>query len=101
MTSTTKVEQVPLIRVFLSSPSDVADERHLARVLLGMQLPYDPHLRGKVAFTVKSWDNPAAPIPMSAKLTPQKAVDHGLPRPSECNIVVVILVVTDGDTAAG
>jgi hypothetical protein len=53
------------IRVFLSAPSDVADERNLARDLLCMKLPYDPHLRGKVAFTVESWDNPAAPMALS------------------------------------
>ena len=43
------------IRVFLSSPGDVADERALARRLLKEELPYDPFLRGRVAFDVVSW----------------------------------------------
>src|SRR3954451_12838321 len=79
------------LRVFLSSPGDVADERGLARHLLKDELPYDPFLRGRVTFDVVSWDDPAAPAPMLAPLTPQKAVNQGLPKPSACDIVVVIL----------
>ena len=47
------------IRVFLSSPGDVADERALARRLLKEELPYDPLLRGRVTLEVVSWDDPA------------------------------------------
>jgi hypothetical protein len=47
------------LRVFLSSPGDVADERGLARRLLKDELPYDPFLRGRVTFDVVSWDGSA------------------------------------------
>jgi hypothetical protein len=62
------------LRVFLASPGDVADERALVRHLLNEELPYDPFLRGHVTFDVVSWDDPAAPTPMTARLTPQEAL---------------------------
>ena len=84
--------QIQPIRVFLSSPGDVADERALARRLLKDELPSDPLLlRGSVAFDVVSWDDPAAPIPMDAAITPQEAVNRFGPKPSECDVVIVIL----------
>jgi hypothetical protein len=51
------------LRIFLSSPGDVTDERSLARHLLKDELPYDPFLRGRFTFEVVSWDDPAARIP--------------------------------------
>jgi formylglycine-generating enzyme required for sulfatase activity len=79
------------LRVFISSPGDVADERHLALDLLKNELPYDPFLRGKITLDPVSWDDPAAPIPMVATLTPQEAVNHFGWRPSECDILIVVL----------
>jgi HEAT repeat protein len=81
----------PPIRVFLSSPGDVADERALARRLLKDELPYDPLLRGQVLFEVVSWDDPVGKMPMPADLAPQEAVNRFGPKPSECDIVVVVL----------
>jgi hypothetical protein len=80
-----------LFRVFLSSPLDVSEERQLARRVIRDELPVDPFLRGQVALDIVSWDDPFAPPPMLASLTPQEAVDRGLPRPSECDFVVVVL----------
>jgi hypothetical protein len=80
-----------LFRIFLSSPGDVSEERQLARKVIKEELPVDPFLRGRVALDVVSWDDPGAPVPMLAHLTPQEAVDRGLPKPSECDFVVVIL----------
>lgn len=37
------------------------------------------------------WDDPNAPVAMPATLTPQDAVNRGLPKPSQCDVVVVIL----------
>jgi AAA ATPase domain len=79
------------IRVFLSSPGDVAYERGLARDLLKDELPFDPLLLRGFAFDVVSWDDPAAPIPMDARITPQQAVNRFGPKPSECDVVIVIL----------
>ena len=79
------------IRVFLSSPGDVSEERLLARKVIKKELPYDPFLRDRVTLEIVSWDDPSSPTPMLASLTPQEAVDRGLPKPSECDFVVVIL----------
>ena len=61
------------------------------RELLDRELEQDPSFRGKVSFEVVSWDDPAAPVPMTAQLTPQQAVDRFRSKPSACDVVVVIL----------
>jgi NB-ARC domain/Domain of unknown function (DUF4062) len=78
-------------RVFLSSPGDVSEEREHARKIIKDELPYDPFIRGQATLDIVSWDDPASRTPMLANLTPQEAVDRGLPKPSECDFVVVIL----------
>jgi hypothetical protein len=80
-----------VLRVFLSSPGDVAEERAVARRLLKDELPYDPFLRGRVAFEVVSWDDPSARTPMLANITPQEGVNKFGPEPAQCDIVIVIL----------
>ncbi len=82
-------ETIPFIRIFVSSPGDVNDERQIALEVIE-QLPYRPTFREKVAFRVIAWDKPGAGTPMRATLTPQDAINKGLPRPSECDIVVVL-----------
>ena len=77
------------LRIFLASPGDVADERALALKVLE-QLPYDPLLRGKIVVETVAWDKPGAGTPLLATLTPQEAIKQGLPKPSECDIVIVI-----------
>src|SRR4051812_31176957 len=79
------------LRVFLASPGDVGDERALVRHLLKDELPYDPFLRGRVTFDVVSWDDPTTPIALPARLRPQEAIIRFGTRPSECDIVVVVL----------
>ena len=81
--------EIRLIRIFLSSPGDVADERALALKAID-QLPYDPFLRSRVAIEVVAWEKPGAGTPMLATMTPQEAINQGKPKPSECDIVVVI-----------
>jgi Domain of unknown function (DUF4062) len=78
------------LRVFLSSPSDVAAERAIARSILG-RLPYDPFLRGRITIEIVAWDGPVGSVPMTVTVTPQEAINRGLARPSECDIVIVIL----------
>ncbi|MGW6928871.1 nSTAND1 domain-containing NTPase [Lentzea sp. NPDC054927] len=77
------------IRVFLSSPGDVADERAIALEVLD-RLPYEPALRGRVAIEVVAWDKPGAGAPILATGTPQASIDSGLPRPRDCDVVVVL-----------
>jgi len=78
------------LRIFLASPGDVAEERQLALQVLE-QLPYDPLLRGQVTLEAVAWDKPGAGAPLLATMTPQEAIAQGLPKPSECDIVIVIL----------
>jgi MinD-like ATPase involved in chromosome partitioning or flagellar assembly len=79
------------LRVFLSGPGDVAEERSLCRLLLKDELPYDPFLRGRVSFDVVSWDDPVVPLQMPFNSFPQEAVNRFGPKPSQCDIVVVVL----------
>jgi hypothetical protein len=67
-------KQLRHVRVFVSSALDVAYERQLIRQVVE-ELIAEPFLRDRVTLTIASWDNPAAPMP----------------KPSECDIVVVIL----------
>ncbi len=78
------------IRVFLSSPGDVSDERRLAMKAI-RRLQNDPIYKERVTLEVVAWDKPDDSTPMLASMTPQEAINQGLARPSECDIVVVIL----------
>ena len=82
-------KSVPLLRVFLSSPGDVSEERALAKRTLH-ELSAQSLLRGRVAFEVVAWDEPSL-VPMSASLTPQEAVNRGIYSPAECDVVIFIL----------
>jgi hypothetical protein len=77
-------------RIFVSSPRDVADERGTAHEIL-RNLPEEPAWQGKIAIQVVRWDNPNSPTPMYANFTPQEAVNLHLPKPSECDLVVLLL----------
>jgi hypothetical protein len=82
--------RLPLaVRVFLASPGDVVDERAQALKTLD-DLQYNPLLRGKITVETVAWDKPGAGTPMLANKTPQEAIAEGLPKPSECDIVIVI-----------
>ncbi len=78
------------LRVFLASPGDVTDERGLAVRVLG-NLPSDPLLRGKITVEAVAWDHPGTKTPFLAGMSAQDAVIHSLGKPSECDIMVVIL----------
>jgi hypothetical protein len=68
-------EHMPFVRIFVSSPGDVNDERKIALEVIE-QLPYRPTFREKVAFRVIAWDKPGAGTPMRATLTPQDAISR-------------------------
>lgn len=82
-------EQVPLLHVFLFSPGDVNEERKAVLEVLD-RLPNRPAYRERVQFRVIAWDKPGADTPMLATMSPQEAIDAGLPRPSECDSVITI-----------
>lgn len=77
------------LRVFISSPGDVWKERQIARTVVE-RLGKDPAFRNHLKLDPILWDDPEAPAPMLANLTPQECVNRGLVRPSDCDIVVTI-----------
>ena len=77
------------IRLFLSSPRDVSDERAVVLEVVE-RLRYDPFISQVADLRVASWDNPAAPVPLLASEHPQYSIDAMLERPSQCDIVVAI-----------
>ena len=77
------------LRVFLSSPGDVTDERNLARQVL-RKLEKERTFKGQIDLEEISWDDPDQAHPLDAHLTPQKAIDRSLAAPSACDIVVVV-----------
>ena len=78
------------VQIFLSSPGDVADERGLARQVL-QSLPKEVSFAGKIHIDEISWDDPGNPVALDARFTPQEAINRKRPKPSECDVVVVIL----------
>ncbi|MDG4601318.1 MAG: SUMF1/EgtB/PvdO family nonheme iron enzyme [Defluviicoccus sp.] len=87
----TQRPNVPLVRIFLSSPGDVAEERAFAREFIKNELPYRPGFLGQIAIELIAWDDPAARIPMLATETAQESVNAARPRPATCDIVIVLL----------
>lgn len=81
--------QIPYLNVFLSSPSDVAEERAIARKIM-KRLPNRPMFRGRVALNIIAWDDLDSTTAMEASLHPQAAINKGLPTPAESDIVIVI-----------
>lgn len=79
-----------ILRVFISSPGDVAEERRLAREVME-KLERGHLLRGKVRFDIVAWDDGHAAVPMDARETPQDSVTRYIGRPSDCDLTLVIL----------
>ncbi len=77
-------------RIFLASPGDVRDERELARAVIE-QIRAERAFRGRVDLECVAWDQSGAEVAMEAGLTPQEAIKRGLPKPSQCDLVIVIL----------
>src|SRR5437588_786952 len=77
------------IRVFISSPGDVPEERLIAAQVLD-DLPRDPLLKGKITIEAVAWDQAGSAAPMLATMTPQEAINQGMPLPADCYLVIVI-----------
>ncbi len=78
------------LRVFLSSPGDVAEERRIAREVIDA-VARQPLLKGRVSFEVITYDDPDSPAPMSATETPQSSVNRYSGRPSDCDLTIALL----------
>ena len=78
------------LRIFISSPGDVGDERSAAREIIE-SLPRDPAYRGKITSEAIAYDDPDAPSPMPAGVTPQLGVNFYKGPASACDLTIVIL----------
>jgi hypothetical protein len=79
---------VQVLRIFLSSPGDVVEERQCAREAIA-ELQREPQFAAAKLEAI-SWDDPQGRTPLVAQLDPQTAVERGLPKPSQCDAVVGI-----------
>lgn len=86
---TSGLHYIPYLRIFLSSPSDVNEERKVALDVIRW-LQNRPVFRDHVAFRVIAWDELETATPLRATMTPQEALNEGLPLPAECDIVLVL-----------
>jgi hypothetical protein len=89
MQSGHRMAEVQLFRVFLSSSTDVFEERALAMQTLD-HLSRQLLLRQQAALEVVAWDERSL-VPLSASLTPQEAINRRIYSPAECDIVIFIL----------
>lgn len=78
------------LRIFLSSPGDVPEERRAALEAI-RACRFDPLLADRVTLREIAWEVPGCGMPLPATETPQQAINQGVGKPSECDIVVVIL----------
>lgn len=74
------------LRIFVSSPSDVANERQIAFKAIE-NLNYDPVYRPFSVYETAAWEN----TPLTATATPQDTITRFLGRPAECDIFILIL----------
>jgi hypothetical protein len=77
------------LHIFLSSLGDVSRERQLAREVID-RIQSERAYRDKIKLEVVAWDKPGAGTAMPAHLEPQEAINRGLKKPSQCDIVIVI-----------
>jgi hypothetical protein len=67
-------------RVFISSPGDVSKERKLAMEVL-KKLEFEPSFERRLDIAVIAWNQEGDSPPMYPDITPQEAIDQGLPSP--------------------
>lgn len=77
------------VRVFLASPGDVTEERKLARAVID-KLRNEFRYRDRIYLETVARDQPGAGVVQEATQTPQAAIAKGLPKPAECDLVIVL-----------
>jgi len=77
-------------RIFISSPGDVSEERALCHQVVTRLQQYKL-FRDRFALFSVAWDKEGVEIPMRYTETPQLSVNRTIGKPSECDVVVVIL----------
>lgn len=73
------------LRVFVSSPGDVGEERERTRRVLGSLGLTDVEIEPVL------WDDPDAPTPMLAGQAPQDSVNEFKAPPSQCDLTIMVL----------
>lgn len=76
------------LHIFLSAPSDVSRERQLAREVID-RIESERAYKDCLKLDVVAWNKPGAGTRMPAHFEPQEAINRGLKRPSECDVVIV------------
>jgi hypothetical protein len=79
-----------LVRIFISSPSDVAEERKAAAELIEQELAKRAAFRERLKLDPFRYEDPRSDTPFLANLSPQRSVDQRL-RSADAGIVVAIL----------
>ena len=77
-------------KIFISSPGDVSEERALCHQVVNRLQQYKAFSNRFALFSV-AWDKEGVEIPMLYTETPQLSVNRAIGKPSECDVVVVIL----------
>jgi len=81
---------IPKLKIFISSPGDVREQRDIAEQVLTDLLNTRTY-RDSVSFQIIRWDKPQLGTRMRARRAPQDAINDGVPRPRSCDLVVVML----------
>lgn len=79
--------RLPHIKIFVSSPGDVAAERKVVDKMVRDLRNGDDDYYGRAILEPILWENKA----LEGWFPPQEAIKRGLPLPSQCDIVLVIL----------
>jgi hypothetical protein len=79
-----------LVRIFISSPSDVAEERRISAELIEQELAKREAFRIPLKLDVFRYDDPHSDTPFLADHSPQGSVDQRL-KSADAEIVVAIL----------
>ncbi|MBN1311492.1 MAG: SUMF1/EgtB/PvdO family nonheme iron enzyme [Anaerolineae bacterium] len=76
------------IRVFISSPGDVAEERGIAMTIIN-RLNVNPSINARLEIETIAWDRSEACLSIADHLTPHEDINRKV-LPSECDLVVVL-----------
>ena len=76
------------IKIFISSPGDVSAERDIAERVINK---VGKEFQARWRLQAIRWDKDSEGVVLDARIPPQEAVNRKLPRPCECDIVLVVL----------
>jgi Domain of unknown function (DUF4062) len=90
MSLTPPPKHLPVIRIFISSPGDVSEERQMVAAIID-RLAKTASVHDRATLQTIWYDDPLRQIPFVNNITMQEAVNRGMAKPSQCDIVVGIL----------